>query len=102
MTETARRVVALGSGPPQLPAVLGAAYGRFNLLAAGAMLPRRLREGLGIPWSPRRDRLFRALLTANRAGALVVPGALRGRPVDALVNRERPLRLFAARRTRAA
>ncbi|MEO3781829.1 oxygenase MpaB family protein [Actinocorallia sp. B10E7] len=97
VTETARRVVALGSDPPRIPRALGAAYSRVNLLAAGAMLPRRLREGLGIPWSPRRDRLFRAALAAGRATALVVPGGLRGRPVDTLVNRERPLRLFAAR-----
>ncbi|WP_106399906.1 oxygenase MpaB family protein [Actinocorallia populi] len=102
VTETARQVVSLGNDLPRLPPALGAAYSRFNLLAAGAMLPRRLREGLGIPWSPRRDRLFRMMLLAGRAGALVVPGAVRGRPVDALVDRERPLRLFAVRRARAA
>ncbi|GAA0946646.1 oxygenase MpaB family protein [Actinocorallia libanotica] len=102
VTRTARQVVALGSDLPQMPRALGAAYSRFNLLAAGAMLPRRLREGLGIAWSPGRDRLFRALLAAGRVGALVVPGGLRGRPVDVIVNRERSLRLFAVRRARAA
>lgn len=106
-TDTARLVVSFGSGIPQLPPVLGTAYGRFNLLAAGALLPRRLREELGVPWSPRRDRIFRMLLAAGRFGALVVPDGLRGYPVDAAVRRERPLRLFTtgrgrSRRARAA
>ncbi|GAA3229756.1 oxygenase MpaB family protein [Actinocorallia longicatena] len=95
-TPTALRVIELGRSAPGLPRPLGAAYGQVNLVAAGALLPRGLRDALGVPWSPRRERAFQAMLSANRAAARLIPAAIRHRPADHLVNRDGPLRLFAA------
>ncbi|ACY96891.1 MULTISPECIES: oxygenase MpaB family protein [Thermomonospora] len=77
-----------------LPKPVDAAYLRLNILAAGALLPKPLRERLGIPWSPARARAFAALLAAHRAGARVVPEKVRHGPVDYLVARKRPLQLL--------
>ncbi|MBA9004061.1 oxygenase MpaB family protein [Thermomonospora cellulosilytica] len=88
-----------------LPGPVASAYTRFNILAAGALLPVRVREMLDVPWSPARERAFNAMLAAHRAGARVVPARVRHRPVDYLVSRDRPLQLLRTppgRRRRAA
>jgi uncharacterized protein (DUF2236 family) len=78
-----------------MPWPLGPAYIRLNLLAAGALLPSRLRRELDIPWNARRALAFAALIEANRATAKVTPESVRHRPTDYVVNRERPLRIFS-------
>ena len=98
VTGTARHVVSLGRGLPQLPRPFGAAYSQVNLLSAGALLPRRLREGLGIPWSPRRERLFRLLMGAVRIAMNLTPRPLRKLPAVLYVPFARRLRWNRYRR----
>ena len=83
-----------------MPWPLGPAYIHLNLLAAGALLPAGLRRELDIPWNSRRALTFAALIEANRAAAKVTPASVRHRPTDYVVNRERPLSLFAQSRGR--
>ncbi|MEU5881311.1 oxygenase MpaB family protein [Spirillospora sp. NPDC047279] len=86
----------------RMPWPLGPAYLQINLLAAGALLPARLRRELDVPWSRSRAAAFASLISANRAAARVTPVSMRHRPTDYLVARERPLRLFAQPRRGAA
>ncbi|MFC4060922.1 oxygenase MpaB family protein [Planomonospora corallina] len=99
-TETARVVIETRRELP-LPWPLRPAYAELSMVAAGALLPERLRRELGIPWSPVRARAFDTLVAANRLAAQIVPARVRHRPVDYLVSRERPLRLFTAAARRA-
>jgi uncharacterized protein (DUF2236 family) len=52
-----------------------AAYGA--LIATGGLLGPVLREELGVPWSPRRERLFGALCRVSRASGVLLPAPLR-------------------------
>lgn len=102
------RTVLDASGHLPMPWPLGPISNQAGLIAAGALLPERLRVELGIPWSPARARTFDALVAANRVVARLTPTSLRTWPTDYMVGRRRPLRLFqvspqvAARRRRAA
>lgn len=50
--------------------------GQMHTITVG-LLPPRLRERLGIAWSGRQQRAFRALCAASRAGTPLVRGPLR-------------------------
>jgi uncharacterized protein (DUF2236 family) len=69
--------------PPPLPfmpervwRVARLPMGRSTLLATAGMLPPRLRERLGIPWSRARERELRAVAAASRAATPLMPKAL--------------------------
>jgi uncharacterized protein (DUF2236 family) len=72
---------AQSSAPPWLAdaawtVVRRPAMGTLRLTSAG-LLPRRLRERLGIPWSIRDAIEFRLLSRATRSATPVMPPALR-------------------------
>lgn len=98
-TPTARKVIDVGQDLP-IPRLIGATYSRINLLMAGALLPPRLRDELGIPWDATRARAFAAIIRANRLAARVTPRPVRHWPTQYMVDRDRPLRLFQQRPAR--
>lgn len=77
----ALRDVAAATMRPQLPVpfVGRPAVEYFNLVTT-ALLPAWLREQLGMPWSPRRERLHAAQRTVIRRLIPVLPSLLRDFP----------------------
>jgi uncharacterized protein (DUF2236 family) len=50
------------------------------VLATAGMLPERLREALGLPWGPNRERLLAASRTMLRGAIPLLPGIVRDFP----------------------
>jgi uncharacterized protein (DUF2236 family) len=90
VTQTARLVAYAGRHPP-LPRPLGAVAGAVGTLFSAGLLPEQFREELGYTWSPRKERVLRALLFVSRVLAKVVPRAVRHLPNRYLVHRKTPL-----------
>ena len=65
-----------------LPRPLAALVGPLNSLLVGFFLPDRLRRDLALTWSPRRERLARALVTAITQLWRRLPGPLRHFPLN--------------------
>lgn len=105
-TEAVDQVLPIVSAPtsplPWLPAPVWsvvrrpAAYGA--LIATGGLLGPVLRAELGVDWSPRRERHFRALCRASRASGVLLPRALRVTGPGYLALRRRATRRTAVRR----
>lgn len=75
-TAAARHVADVALNPLGLPR---AATPLLALIAAPTvgLLPQRLRDDLGLRWSPRRDRLLRAGASASRRTLPLLPARLR-------------------------
>jgi len=77
-TDTARRLAPMILRPP-FPLVPGRAIDLLTLPGM-ALLPPRLRDEFGIPWSPAREKVASALGLAIRAWTTVIPRPLRSMP----------------------
>jgi uncharacterized protein (DUF2236 family) len=77
-TEGLRDVVDATMHPP-LPAIARPLIEALNLATVG-MTPPRLREELGLPWGPNRQRLLDASKTLLSAAIPLLPGLLREFP----------------------
>jgi uncharacterized protein (DUF2236 family) len=78
LTEALRDVVD-ATLRPELPFVARPLVEALNLATVG-MLPVRLREDLGLPWGPNRERLFGASRTLLRTLMPVLPRLVRDFP----------------------
>jgi uncharacterized protein (DUF2236 family) len=78
VTDALRDVVDATLNPP-LPFFTRPVVEAMNLATVG-MLPPRLRDELGLPWSPRRDRLLEASRAVVRHALPLVPSMLREFP----------------------
>jgi uncharacterized protein (DUF2236 family) len=78
VTPTARRLARLIVRPP-FPFVPGRVVDLLNLPGL-ALLPPVVREGFGIPWDTRRERLARLIARGLRLWVGVVPAAWRAMP----------------------
>lgn len=78
VTDTARRLAPLIIRPP-LPLVPGALVDLLALPGL-ALLPPRLREEFGIPWSPAHERVARVIGIAVGIWVRLVPARLRSLP----------------------
>ena len=78
VTDTARRLAPMILRPP-FPLVPGPVVGLLTLPGL-ALLPARLREEFGIPWSHTREKAATALGLAVRAWTTIVPRPLRSMP----------------------
>lgn len=76
VTDVARRLAAAVLAPP-LPRPLAGLSRWAGRLVTAALLPDRIREAYGLPWSPARERGARAGLRAARMVLPIVPPALR-------------------------
>jgi uncharacterized protein (DUF2236 family) len=65
-----------------LPRPLAAILAPLNILLVGHFLPATLRHDLALPWSPRRARLARALVTIVTGLWRRLPGPLRHFPLN--------------------
>ncbi len=65
-----------------LPWRLGVLLGPLHRLIVGVFLPAPLREGLGLNWSARRERLARAIVRGVASGWGALPRALRHFPLN--------------------
>jgi len=90
VTKTARLVAFAGRHPP-LPWPLGPLVGAIGSFFTAAVLPERLRAGLGYTWSPWRARVLKAFFAASRLAAVLVPRRLREVQNRYLVRRRTPL-----------
>ena len=75
----ALRDVADATLRPELPFVARPLVEAINLATAG-MLPARLRDELGLPWGPNRERLLAASRTLARTLLPVLPSLVREFP----------------------
>ena len=84
---------------PELPLVARPLAQALSMATAG-MLPRRLRDDLGLAWGPNRERLVAGSRAALRAAMPLLPGLLRefppARSADRRVRRAAPARTAAA------
>ncbi len=78
VTDAARGLAPMIIGPP-LPLLPGWAVGALALPGL-ALLPPRIRDAYGIPWSPRRGRLAAGISTGVRLWTTAVPIAWRSMP----------------------
>jgi hypothetical protein len=61
-----------GLVPPGILALTARPAGHVARLLSFGMMPEALRDKLHIPWSPRRERTFRAVAAAHRAATPVI------------------------------
>ena len=78
VTDAARRMAPMLIRPP-VPLAPGWAVDALALPGL-ALLPPRIRDAYGIPWSPRRGRLAEGICTGVRLWTRVVPVAWRSMP----------------------
>jgi len=105
-TEAVDQVLPIVSGPTSpadwIPAPVWSVVSRpasYGLLiATGGLLGPVLRAELGVDWSPRRERHFRAFCRASRASGVLLPPALRVTGPGYLRLRRRATKRAAVRR----
>jgi uncharacterized protein (DUF2236 family) len=78
VTPTARRLAA-HIVPPPIAGLPRPVAGLLALPAVG-LLPARIRDGYGLPWSPTRAALARGLDTGLRAWTAIMPASWRAMP----------------------
>jgi uncharacterized protein (DUF2236 family) len=101
VSDTGREVMRAVLWPDRLRWLWPALW--LNRFVTTGLLPEPIRAQYGLPWSPGRDRLLRAMLRTGAFFYLLVPGPVRRSPIrlGLLASRRRVARRGAKARATA-